>query len=195
MKNIFKFMGIALMACSLTVACGDKDNENDNEGGEGGGNTTTTSVSVNFNGQNQGTMNSIQAAYNANYAVCVFDFFAEAQTFPGVEIYLNSSANGQSTATYDVSSMNLTGGDCAICEFYESTSLRDGDGLTYGDWWAAEANSNVTAMDLTNLKASFTVNATMFWALEAYVEEAGQVGYDAATRAPMTVAASNITLQ
>lgn len=52
MKNIFKFMGVALMACSLMVACGPKDPEE---------NTDTTpvtpeptySVTINWDGVNQ----------------------------------------------------------------------------------------------------------------------------------------------
>jgi hypothetical protein len=43
MKNIFKFMAIALVSFSM-IACGDKDNTEDNNGGNGGGSDTPTAT-------------------------------------------------------------------------------------------------------------------------------------------------------
>lgn len=60
MKNIFKILGIALMACSLTmVACNKDDDDNTtnngggNNGGGNGGGTTTGSYSIVWNSQTQ----------------------------------------------------------------------------------------------------------------------------------------------
>lgn len=197
MKNIFKFMGIALMACSLTMVSCSKDEENsDNNGGNGNGGSTNTdpSVTVNFGGADQGTMGGIQALYASNYSIVIFDFFADAnQSFPGVELYLASTASGETTSTYDDSNMSLDGGDLSICEFYEETALSNGQSQ-FGDWWAKTATSNVTSLDLTNMKASLNVNATMFWALQAFVEDYGAVGADNAETSSMTVAINNIAL-
>lgn len=196
MKNIFKFMGIALMACSLTmVSCSKDENDNNDSGsGEGGSTNTDPSVTVNFGGADQGTMGGIQALYASNYSIVIFDFFADAnQSFPGVELYLASTASGETTSTYDESTRSLDGGDLSICEFYEETALTNGQSQ-FGDWWAKTATSNVTSLDLTNMKASLNVNATMFWALQAFVEDYGAVGADNAETSSMTVAINNIAL-
>lgn len=52
MKNIFKFMGVALLACSMImVSCKKDDENNDGQGGQGG----SSSVSITFNGVAQST--------------------------------------------------------------------------------------------------------------------------------------------
>ena len=82
MKNIFKYLGIAMLAFSLVaVACSKDDEENQAEntenngggstgggntgGGNGGGNTgggTTTSITFNWDGQNQ-EINEVTCEY------------------------------------------------------------------------------------------------------------------------------------
>ena len=53
MKNIFKMMGIALLACSMImVSCKkDDDNNESGQGGQGG----SSSVNITFNGVAQNT--------------------------------------------------------------------------------------------------------------------------------------------
>ena len=86
-----------------------------------------------------------------------------------------SSSNGQ----LDNESFNWV-------EYYDATYLTDGSNY-YGDYWAKNVTCAVTAFDATALTISANVNATMFSALEAFVESAGAVGVDAASTAPMTV--------
>ena len=199
MKNIFKLLGIAILACGMMTACGGDDpkpENNDNNGGNGGNTEdNTTSVKVVFNGADQGTMGFIQGIHSATYGVTAFDFFSNSQAHngghPGVEIYTTLTAPGNGSAT--LGSNNSLDGEPAICEFYEQYTLTDEQNNPYGDWWAETASINLTKYDATNGVASFTVEANMFNAYEALVPAGGQVGVEGASRAAMTVTAKNIS--
>lgn len=80
-------------------------------------------------------------------------------------------------------------------EYYNETYLQDqSTGYYYGDYWAKNATVAVSAFDATALTLTSNVNATMFSAYEAFVADAGAVGVDAASTAPMTVNMTNIEL-
>lgn len=79
----------------------------------------------------------------------------------------------------------------ADIEFFESNVVHGTDDQIHGDWWAKNAELNITAFDATNLKISGEVRATMFNAVEAFSEG---VGIDNATTAEMTMEISNVTL-
>ena len=79
----------------------------------------------------------------------------------------------------------------AEIEFYESNILHGSDDKIHGDWWAKSANLTISAFDATNMKISGKVNATMFNAIEAFVDG---VGIDNATTTEMTMEMSNVTL-
>lgn len=206
MKNIFKFLSIALVAGAMMVAC-NPDNEN--------GNTDTTPV--NPQPQPQPATPSASATfagaeynfpvqtgmYVASYGISAFDFFTSGgsitEGMPGCEIYTSLTSAGQGSATLDVSgSRPVLDGDPSVLEFYMNTYLSDQQGYAYGDWWGETAEINMTAFDMDNGKASFTVNATMFDALNSFVPGTDAnpnptyVGFDAAERAQMTVTATNV---
>lgn len=202
MKNIFKFLSIALVAGAMMVAC-NPDNEN--------GNTDTTPV--NPQPQPQPATPSASATfagaeynfpvqtgmYSATYGLTAFDFFTSGgsitEGMPGCEIYTLLTAAGQGTATLNTSgSLPQLEGDPAVLEFYMNTYLTNQSGTAYGDWWGETAEINMTTFDMDNGKASFTVNATMFDALNSFVAEGNPdyVGFDAAERAQMTVTATNV---
>jgi hypothetical protein len=70
-------------------------------------------------------------------------------------------------------------------EYYNETYLQDqSTGYYYGDFWAKNATVAVSAFDATALTLSAAVNATMFSAYEAFID---QTGVDAASTAPMVV--------
>ena len=81
--------------------------------------------------------------------------------------------------------------DFYYIEYYKDTRLTDGN-YYYGDWWIKNGTVKVTAFDATSLKMTANVNATMFDAHAALVE---QQGVDAAATAPMVVDMNNITLE
>ena len=199
MKNIFKFFGIAVLACGMMVACGEDPVEpNDTTPTNPQPQPQTPSVTCTFGSENF-NFPVMKAQYVSSYSMTAFDFFTTGGSItdgmPGCEIYTTLVAPGQGSATLDPSSAQLSG-EPSVCEFYDATYLTDGNGYAYGDWWADEATINMTAFDLDNAKASFTVTAVMFDALNALVQNnnPNYVGYADAERRNMTVNASNIVL-
>ena len=198
MKNIFKFLGIALMASALMIACEKDPQENNDTTPTTPEQPATPSVTVTLGSENY-NFPVQNAMYVSSYNMTAFDFFTTGgsitEGMPGCEIYTTLVAPGQGTATFVASNMGLDG-DPSVCEFYENTYLTDNNGYAYGDWWADEASINMTVFNLDNAKASFTVNATMFDALNALVQNnnPNYVGYADAERRNMTVNAANIAL-
>lgn len=68
MKNIFKVMGLALMACSLMVACGNDNNEEPNDTTPVTPPAPTSSVTIVWDGveQNLGFKDAYQSSSNPN---------------------------------------------------------------------------------------------------------------------------------
>lgn len=174
MKNIFKFMGIALMACSLTVACGDKDNESDDpQNPINPENPIADGVSVTFNGESW-TPGDIQTVNHAgqNGTLLIADYFATADSyFPGFEMYTYQQAVGSETSTAASTGALSSQSGPVICEYYQEMILRDQNGSAYGDWWAKSITCNIAAFDLSAMKTSFTVAAEMFSAADAFVDQ------------------------
>lgn len=104
---------------------------------------------------------------------------------------LTGTNTGTFSAQASSSNGGLGGGDFNYIEYYNETSLTDGT-YTYGDWWAKTATLNITAFDATALTLSSNLNATMFDAYNAFVDQAG---VDAAPTAPMTDVITNVTLE
>ena len=196
MKNIFKFFGIAVLACGMMVAC-NPDPVEPEDTTPVTPQPTTPTVTVTFDGANY-NFPVMTGNYMSAYGATAFDFFTSGgsitEGMPGCEIYTTSAAAGQNSATFDPDTYELNG-DPFVCEFYMNTYLQNQSGTPYGDWWADEAAINMTAFDLDNAKTSFTVTATMFDALNAFVQNNNPnwVGYGDATRVSMTVNASNVT--
>ena len=140
-------------------------------------------VKVTFNGNNWDA-GAITGKWYDSYGV--WDVYAEQNSgsFPIADV-ATSITNGSSSATADSGNGEL-GGNFNWVEYYNETSLTDGTNY-YGDYWAKSVTCAVSAFDATALNISAAVNATMFSALEAFVESYGAVGVDAAPTAPMVV--------
>lgn len=113
--------------------------------------------------------------------------------FPTCDVAMLSGKNtGTFSGTADESNGGLSQNNSNFnyIEYYETGALTDGT-YNYGDWWAKTATVNVTAFDATSLKMSANVDATMFDAREAFVNQAGVA---AAPTADMKDAISNVTL-
>ena len=140
-------------------------------------------VKVTFNGSNWDA-SSIQGKYYTDYGV--WDVYASQTSgnlpIADVATYI-TSGSASSVASTDDGSL---GDDFAWVEYYNETSLTDGTNY-YGDYWAKNVTCAVSAFDATALNLSAAVNATMFSALEAFVQSYGAVGVDAASTAPMVV--------
>lgn len=198
-----KFLGIALLACGLMFTSCKKDDKTANNssssetpgGGSGGGQTTPDGSTVTFNGV-KWTAATVQGQYLPDYEVWdVYSFKVEnagAQDFPYADVCMGSGTNtGTFTATIDVNSGELDNEDFRYIEYYKDRRLTD-QTYYYGDWWIKTGTVKVTAFDATSLKMTANVNATMFDAYEALVD---QVGIDAAGTAPMIVDMKNIVLE
>ena len=177
MKNIFKLMGIAVLACGMMVAC-NKDNNDDNNGNGGnggnGGNQQEEQIpdgiKVTF-GETTWTATATSGSYLSEYnAVTVTAFEVEGnlpyfdEAFIGAEV--GTVSENASTQDGSLPSGGWT-------EYAEQTRLQDQNGSYYGDWWALESNTEVKAIDLTALTITAKMYGTMFSALEALVNQAG----------------------
>ena len=87
-------------------------------------------------------------------------------------------------------------------EYYQDASYTIG-GAAYGDWWAKEVKINIENIDLTSLKISFDVTATMFEALSVLEYDESQSTYlinlspellSTADTKNLNISASNIPL-
>jgi hypothetical protein len=180
MKNIFKVMGVALLACSMIMVSCKKDDDKNNNVAEG--------VNVTFDGQNW-TASSIQSVLYSDYGV--IDIYA-AQTQGSMPIFDNawgSTEVGTVSSTADAQG-GLSDGHNWV-EYYEETYLQDNNGAYYGDWWAKQATTEITAIDLTALTVSAKMNGTMFSATEAFIEG---IGVEGAATAPYSAECGNIKM-
>ena len=188
MKNIFKFMGVALLACSMIMVSCKKDDENDNNVAEG--------INVTFNG-NTWTGNVNNCKYYASYPALQFAAAETAESFPMFDEVIMTAETGNFNES--ATSGNFPQGSTHnYVEYYDETYLTNNQGSYFGDWWALQATTNINSVDLTALTVSATMNGTMFNAAEAFVddEEQGQeaVGVDAASKAPYSASFGNVKM-
>ncbi len=173
MKNIFKLMGIALMSCSLMVACGDKDNDSspDNPNPNPNPNPGTSTAKVTFGGDSFDAASGIIATNNG---FCTLRLFQTANQLPYVEMS-STTTTGNYTAnqriqenteqgyTYPAGSDSQELPDVNVA-WDQQIQRQTSDGQTYytGDWKFLTANLALTAFDLNTLTLSFNLTATLF---------------------------------
>ena len=110
--------------------------------------------------------------------------------FPKADM-ATSITSGTSSATANSNGSISENGNFHWVEYYDQTSLQDGDGTIYGDYWAKNVSCTVSSFDPTTLTLTANVNATMFSAYDAFING---TGIDAASTAPMTVDIVNVSL-
>lgn len=100
MKNIFKMMGVALLACSMIMVSCKKDDEDttnngggNNGGGNGGNNTPTASYSATWDGQ------AMTLAVAEGY---YYNLGEENSQLAGLEIFQFIGAAGLTSEEYDL---------------------------------------------------------------------------------------------
>lgn len=168
MKNIFKMMGLALIACSLMVACGPDKPEVDN----------TPSLTVKFN--NVEWTPAVSSMYTNNYAnfgIVEYALFKEANNYPFVDMmvsakvgdYSHEATLGQGedeNGAYDyyawqpedAQTVNDLYLDIYNVAYAEKTMFQDGS----ADWMVKKATLKVTEFDMNTMTASWNLNATMY---------------------------------
>jgi len=145
-------------------------------------------VNVTFNGSNWDA-SDIQSAWYESYGVWDVYSSQTSGSFPIADV-ATAVTSGSASGTVDENG-SLDNDSFNWIEYYNETSLQDQNGTAYGDYWAKTATVSVTSFDATALTLTANVNATMFSALEAFVDG---TGVDAATTAPMTVQMNAVEL-
>jgi hypothetical protein len=179
MKNIFKFMAIALVSSSMLFACGDKDNENDNNG-ENNNTTPTNTVKVTFGNINwEAASAQIYTGNLDEYGLVEYILAkdANAQTYPMVDIMVtatNGEYTTEATSEFETEDPNYpdgytyyTFGDANIysIDYYNTTAVQvntaSGTAIR-GEWRGKSATLKVTAFDANALTASFNLTAVLY---------------------------------
>ncbi|MBP5650807.1 MAG: hypothetical protein J6X01_07020 [Bacteroidales bacterium] len=200
-----RFLGIALLACSMMFVSCKKDNPKpdnnttDNPGGGGGQTTPDGGATVTFDGTAWDAA-GLNGLYFEDYAAWqVYAFKVENATatdFPYALVCMKNTTAPQ-TGTIDPQSLEIDNDNFYYIEYYKDRRLQStsSTGVTYyGDWWFKTGTVTVSAFDATSLKLKANVNVTMFDAYQALVGETA-TGIEAASTAPMIVDMNNIQLQ
>ncbi|MBQ8703547.1 MAG: hypothetical protein IJ524_04160 [Bacteroidales bacterium] len=187
MKNIFKFLGIALMASAMMVACGEKENTDPTDTTPTVNPTpdptpATASIDVTF-GATQWSTDANSAAllytgYISQYNVIEARVFKTAQQYPFFD-YTGTITGG----TYELSAttgIQNEGTDSAyvyyswpndasyISIFYADDNYfaystnSQGNAIYTGDWHPVTAKVTINAFDANTLKTTFSIEATMY---------------------------------
>lgn len=187
MKNIFKVMGVALLACSMIMVSCKKDENEDSTVAEG--------INVTFDGQSWTAAES-SCGYTAAYGGIQFNGAqVSGEDFPQFDEFIYATETGSWTEASAAQGLpnfaeSATHG---WVEYYKEMYIT-ANGYYYGDWWAYDATTEITAVDLTALTASAKMNGTMFDVAEAYIADYGAVGAAAATHAPYSATFGNVSL-
>ena len=173
MKNIFKFLGIAVLACGMMVACGDKTNEEDNNNNNNNEQPqqTTPCFKVTFDGTEwDASVVKLTDQLYANYGLYVTRAFRTEGSFPYLEMYTTGNA-GDYTLTPDIRTA-YEGTDSAYTYLYglgteDLYSIGYGEAQQVGsnyqcDWQALNGTVKISTFDFNNMKCSYTMDLTMY---------------------------------
>jgi hypothetical protein len=190
MKNIFKFMGIALMACSLMVACGPKDDPEQND-------TTPQEapipdgVSFTFDGVTTTNWAYTDASYYDEYSQFYLMYLiSESSYLGGFQCWINAAVADQSLTADAADNFALT--DQQTIEYWKEHGLtNEAQTAIWGDYWTKTANINVKAFDMTALTVTAKFDGVMFSAYDVYLNG---VAFASAPTAPFAGTIGNLSL-
>ena len=173
MKNIFKFLGVAAMACSLMVACGSDDPENGTDTTPVTPTPATPTINVTFGSNSwEGSVAQLYTGYVSEYNLMYTRIFKEANSLPYVDM-MGSITPGTYTAaietatayegtdsayTYEAGSNSM---DLYDVQYGEQTQLQTQNGYT-ADWHFLNGTLTVSACDMNALTASYKLDATLY---------------------------------
>lgn len=207
MTKYFKLLGVALIAMSLAIVSCEKPSEGNELDTEQDDPTPDPqpdpdpdpepptagagSIAVTFGGESWEAVTAagiIYPTYGLVLAVALSD--EQGQAFPRADVCVYADATGTYTDEVDAASGQYTSGVISYVEYYQNTALTDGT-YNYGDWWAKSLSMNVTAFDATAMTMSATVNAVMF---DAYAALVDQLGIEAADTETMVFVANALQM-
>lgn len=176
MKNIFKMMGVALLACSLIMVSCKKDDDSNSEGNGG--------LTIKWDGAIQHPM--LQEGYqSANYS-SLFSIYTINDTvenyYPIIEIcFWNSQQYGLLIAgelVFNTQDGDQISGQSAFpTQVFTDGGYVDGNGDQYGEYqWAWCNSENYSTFDATTLTADVNVSMTFYELMQfqAAVQAMGQ---------------------
>lgn len=183
MKNIFKMMGVALLACSMIMVSCKKDDENTSEGGGQGGQTGLSGLTIKWDGADQ-TLGFKDAYQSSNNDQLFVVEAAKALSGENVEYpyfvtcFWNSAEYGLLVAgefTFTYQEQQVPGQNLFPTEVYTNGGYSSGSNV-YGEYqWAWCNNENYSSFDATTLKANINVNMT-FYELMQYASAVQAMG-------------------
>ena len=171
MKNIFKLMGIAVLACGMMVACNKPENEDpNNPDTPDTPDTPTVPLKVTFG--NSEYVPAEAYVYTGNYEEFKLNEYMLAKTsteeLPIIDMIISALPG---TYTNEATSEMQDGGytayvwgqsyDLYNIEYYDANPIQTQSGV-YADWQPVTASLTVTSFDINTLKASYTLTATMY---------------------------------
>ena len=188
MKNIFKLMGIALMSCSLMVACGDKDNDNTPDNPTPNPGDNTPSFTLNFDGATWSPASTIfthtsqqgSTIEGAQPYMILYGFKSanDAQALIGGSNPSDAYVSGTLMCVVGSFTNQSSGGDYISYSDPNATVYWEGDenneAGNYYQWQAQRSSftENITAVDLTarTISAVFTCD---HFKMENYIANNG----------------------
>ena len=187
MKNIFKFFGIAALACTLMVACG-KDN-NEPEDTTPAETPIPDGVSFTFDGTTNTEWGYQAANYYEEYSQFYLMYLPSEESFAnGIKCWINTTAGVQNLSA-DVNNYYSLADEQAI-EYWKERILQNRAGTAFwGDYWTKEATVNVKAVDMTALTMTCKAEGTMFDAAAVLIDA---TPYASATTAPFVLTIGNV---
>lgn len=183
MKNIFKLMSVAVLAASMIFVSCKKDDP------EGPVDNIPDGISVSFNNGTAWTPNDATTVYYAEEGGIAMTYMGGEQYWPSFWGGFFTEGVGTVNGTFSGDMDQGYAGDVAYCEYFNESGMQDQLGNVYADWWAKTVTFEVKKLDLTALRMSGTIDATMFDAMHVFVEGND---YNTAATAPMTVSMGNV---
>jgi hypothetical protein len=159
MKNVFKFLGLALVAGTFLFVSCKKDDDNVSQ--------------VTFNG-NSWNVKAVSGKSYTHYNEIQAGFFSDSVArYPWVGLDAVTKV-GTYTGTFDTATYGY-GSDNLISLYYYTAAdqlvtiiSKTGDTSVMGDYWAKNISYSVDSFDATGATISFTLSADMFDFLKVY---------------------------
>lgn len=166
MKNVFKVLGLALLASATMFVSCTKDEEK-----------TAEDNKVVFGGE--AWTNIADCSADVSNTQLLLDVYASKdKDYPSFDVLLATTKVEKYSFEASEEDLYIEGSEVAALEYYEKTSIKDEDGdkvYEYGDWWGKKGTVKLAKFDATNAIASIVIDATMIDAWTFYNDETVEV--------------------
>lgn len=171
MKNIFKLLGIAVLACSMMVACGPDETEVPDPTPTPEPQPTTPSFKVTFDGAEwDASVVKVTDQLYSQYGLYVTRAFRTDGSLPYFEMYtsgvagnytLNATIGTQYPGTDSAYTYVADLGDDNFYSLGYCEAAQVGSSYRC-DWQALNGTVTITTFDFSNMKCSYNMNVTLY---------------------------------